>query len=225
MTNNLPMLNHSLRKYARVKMLKCVLFYAAYIAFLFAAFLSFINNRHEDAEPLQQWVYYIFGVFVLISGWWLFTMDRFVFERTVSGKIVKYNIKRNYGRSITRNAYFVIKEFTYIYLTLESNTGKRNRIKVQLFDDGYDGYYKEGDTIVRYRGLNYPISINSELNHLHLCPVCGVRTYYNDAKHVDGTLIPDFVDGLIKCSCCDHLLIDVNDLSPILSEDNIVNDL
>lgn len=202
-------LNSNLKKYASISMIKCILYYLAYIVFMFAAFLFFIKNRHEDAEPLQQWVYIIFPAFVLISGWWLFSVNRFFFERTVSGRIVKYNIKRNYGRSMKRNASFVIKEFTYIYLTIESNTGKYKRIKVQLFDDGYDGYYKDGDMIIRYRGLNYPISIESELNNVHLCPVCGVRTYYDEAKHVDGTWIPEFENDLIKCRCCGHLLLDI----------------
>ena len=209
--STVPKLNDKLIKYANTRMIKCVVYYTAYIAILSFAFWSFLSNRHEDAEPLQDWVLYIFVLFVLISGWWLFNMTRVLFERTVSGRITQYAIKRNYGRSITRNASFIIKEFTYIYLTITTDNGKRRRIKVQLFDDGYDGYYKEGDTIVRYRGLNYPISIQSEADHAHLCPVCGVRTYYNANKHINGTLMPNFVDGLIICRCCKYPLIKTND--------------
>lgn len=209
--NNVPKLNNRLIKYAKGRMFKCIAYYVTYIAFLSAAFWSFLSNRHEDAEPLQNWVLYVFIAFVLISGWWLFNISRFIFERTVSGRITQYTIKRNYGRSITRNASFIIKEFTYIYFTITTSDDKHRRIKVQLFDDGYDGYYKEGDTIVRYRGLNYPISIESESDHAHLCPVCGVRTYYNENKHVDGTWTPDIVDGLIICRCCKYPLIKLGD--------------
>ena len=210
MTNNtVPKLNDKLTKYAKTKMFKCVAYYGAYIVFLSAAFGSFVNNRHEDAEPLPIWSAYVFATFVLISGWWLFNMNRVIFERTISGRITQYTIKRNYGRSISRNASFIIKEFTYIYLTITTDSGKRRHIKVQLFDDGYDGYYKEGDTIVRYRGLNYPISIQSELDHAHLCPVCGVRTYYNENRHIDRTQSPDFVDGWIVCRCCSYPLIKI----------------
>ena len=82
--------------------------------------------------------------------------------------------------------------------------GKRGRVKLQLFEDGYDMYYRQGDTIVCFGGLDYPISLQAEARGEHICTVCGVRKYPRLDKN--GIVVND----MKVCESCGHSLVDVD---------------
>lgn len=209
---SIPSENTDLKKYAVMKHAWRMIGYAAYILVMFCAFVFFVTGRHEDAEPLKIWVYPVFTAAVFVSGWFIFNVTLFFSDRTVMGVITDMSFDRQYGRGLNRSGGATVDDHTYIKITLRTPTGKRKRIKVKLFDDGYDRYYKEGATIVKLRGLNYPLCPESEREGVHLCPICGVRTYYKEGKTVHGEAEPELFEGLILCRSCRHTLIDTDSL-------------
>ncbi len=209
---NIPKRNVDLKKYAIWKNLKYLLGYIGYCALFFLAFAGFMSRRYKGAEPLEWWVYLLFAVVVLVSGWLVCCMYRFVGDRSFSGILKRSDLTRSYDRGLSRKAGFHLEDHTYVKMRLQNEEGKKRKIKVQLFDDGYDGYYKENEEIVKFRGLNYPICIESEREGNHICAVCGVRTYYVEGKMPDGSLLPEIRDGIMICRSCGHTMINVDEL-------------
>lgn len=203
----LPKENKDLRKYAVWKNLKYLLGYLAYIAFFTFGFVFFLNGRHENAEPLKWWVYYLYPAAVLVSGWFIFRMTRFLSDRKFKGKILSMTFKRDFDRGIDRKAGFSLDDHTYVKVTAVNERGKKRKILVPLFDDGFGGYYREGDTLVKFRGLNYPLCLESEEKGNHICAVCGVRTFYKEGKMIHGEAEPRRDGDLIICRSCGHTLI------------------
>lgn len=203
----IPDANGDLGTYAKRKNLKYLVLYIAYILFFSAAFLFFVFNRHEDATPLRIWVYPVYFAAVLLSGWFVCCMHRFAWDRSFRGTVKDTGFTRSFDRGLTRKAGFAIDDHTYVKITAIDENGKKRSVRVQLFDDGYDGYYREGGTIVKYRGLNYPICPESEREGAHLCAVCGVRTYYLEGRQVYGESVPEIRNGVLICRLCGHTMI------------------
>ena len=207
MKYTIPETNKDLKTYAMRKNIKYLLSYILYVAFFASAFIYYVSNRYEGAESLKWWVYPVYFTSVLVSGWFICFMNRFLFDRSFSGKIASMGFSRSFDRGLSRKAGLSIDDHTYLKLVAVRENGRKIKVKIQLFDDGYDGYYKEGEEIVKFRGLNYPLSLESEKNGAHICAVCGVRTYYADGKAVHGTLVPEFRDGMMICRACGHTMM------------------
>ena len=203
----IPKENSDLRRYATWRNLWRLLGYIAYIAVLAAAFAFFLLGRHEDAEPLRWWIYPLYGAVVLVSGWFIFNMTRFCRDRTVSGVVSDMSYQRSFDRGLNRKAGLSIDDHTYVRMKIVTPSGRKRKIRVMLFDDGYDGYYAEGRTVVKYRGLNYPVCLESEERGAHICAVCGVRTFYKEGKMIHGEAQPERQGELIICRSCRHTLI------------------
>ena len=157
--------------------------------------------------PLRWWVYPVYFAAVVLSGWFVCCMHRFALDRDFSGTIKSMSFTRSFDRGLARKAGFNLDDHTYLRIVAVNSRGKKRRINVQLFDDGYDGYYREGGDIVKYRGLNYPICPTSEKEGAHLCAVCGVRTHYLEGRRVFGESQPEFRDGLMICRACGYTMI------------------
>lgn len=203
----IPKANADLRRYALWKNLKYLLGYIAYIALMASAFLFFLNGRHENLGQLRPWVYPVFCVAVLVSGWFIFCMNRFVGDRSFTGRIVAMTFKRDFGRGLNRQAGLSLDDHTYVKITVVDAKGHHHKTKVMLFDDGYDGYFREGRTLIKYRGLNYPLCPQAEEEGVHLCSVCGVRTYYKEGKMIHGEAQPKWDGDKLICRACGHTLI------------------
>lgn len=206
----IPDENSDLKKYALWQILWRPLAYLGFIIFMAVAFTFFVLGRHEHAEPLALWVYPVFAAVVLAGGWFIFNMTRLFTDRNVVGTIKDMGFARSFDRGLNRKAGVSLDDHTYVKIRVITPTGKKRRVKIMLFDDGYDGYYAEGRTIVRYRGLNYPLCLESEKSGAHLCTVCGVRTYYKEGKLIHGESAPEIRDGLIICRSCGHTLINID---------------
>ena len=205
--NRIPDENFDLCKYARWNNIKYPLFYAIYVAFFIAAFGFYVIGRHESLEPIKIWVYPVYALVILVSGWFVCMMSRFASDVSFTGKIVSMSLTRNFDRGLSRNASTKLDEHTYLKMTCIDSRGKRRKLKIMLFADGYDGYFAEGKTIVKYKGLNYPICPENEAEGTHLCAVCGVRTFYKDGKIIHGEAQPRMLGDLVLCRSCNHTLI------------------
>ena len=205
----IPKQNGDLRKSALKSRLAPPLLYLAYVAFFCYAFWFYISRRPEDLGKLSWWVYPIFAIAVPVSGWIVLRMGKWLFDRDFCGEIKDYELVRNYGRGLSRTASTVTDFHTYIKITAVDDNGKKRKITVQLFEDGYDGYYKTGGRLIKYKGLNYPLCLESERDGVHLCAFCGVRTYYKEGKAVHGEAQPEMRDGLVVCRSCGRTIINL----------------
>lgn len=193
----IPIKNTDLRRYALLKNAKRLIFCLLYYAFFILAYLFYIEDtRHEPLSPLYL---AIFAFAVIISGFFIFKMNSFFFDRSLVGTVQAISLVRNYDRGINRRAKHSFDFHTYLKIVVADGRSRRRKIRVSLFDDGFDGYYKEGDTVAAFRGLNYPLSFESESRGEHICVVCGARSYEkNEQMHS-------------KCLSCNYSLIDIAD--------------
>lgn len=203
----IPDENSDLVTYARYKNIKYLLYYVLYVAFFTFAFAFYLSRRYEDADPLKWWVYPVFVAAVLVSGWMICCMYRFVGDRYVNGQISEMKLIRRYDRGLSRSAGFSLDDHTYLRITAIDRDGNKRKCTVRLFDDGYDRYYREGMEIIKFRGLNYPLCPSSEHEGAHLCSVCGVRTYYKEGKTIFGEAEPEKRGELLVCRSCRHTLM------------------
>lgn len=202
-----PSENRDLRKYSLRSIIKPPLWYFVFVALLAFSFYFYLERRPEGLGGLAWWVHLIFTLVVLLSGWFIFRMTAWCLDKPLSGRIEGQEVSRSYGRGLSRGARTVVDFHTNLKITVVTDSGKRKKITVPLFDDGYDGYFKNGSQILKYKGLNYPICPESEATGSHLCTVCGVRTYYKEGKAVHGEAQPEIRDGLVICRSCGHTLV------------------
>ncbi len=199
----IPNKNADVRRYAAWTNLKCLVFYIALVAIMNLAFLSYLGRRPVGLEPLKWWIYPIFEAVIVIGGWFICRMSHFVSDRYVSGRIRSMRMVRSYGWALSRKAKLTVGFYNYVKVDVACEDGRKT-VRMQIFEDGYDGYYREGGTLVKFRGLNYPLCLESEAEGAHVCTVCGVRAYDKDVK---------LGEELSVCSSCGHTLIDIDDLN------------
>ncbi len=185
-------------RYAALKNLKRISFYIVYILIWILGYAFYL--QYPINKPFVWWVELIFASLVLLSGWLIFKMTAFVCERSFLGRIELMKVSRNYGRGITREGKFKVDFHTYRVLTVRDKKGRKRKLKFQLFDDGYDLYYREGGEIAYFRGTTYPLSLDSDDGSGDICVICGVRSY------------PELRDGKRgekpeKCSVCGRELV------------------
>ncbi len=199
-----------LKRAAIWKNLKYLLIFVVYVTFFVAAFVFFLNRRHEDAVELSWWIFPLFVTCVVISGWIICFMTRFVGDRYVCGKIEDIKCVRSFDRGLSRSGKFSLDEHTYLKLKVNTEKGDIKYLKIPLFDDGYDGYFVEGRNVVKFRGLTYPLVLESENEGMHLCTVCGTRKYFKDGKGKSGEEMR--CEDMLYCPNCSHSFIDTRKL-------------
>ena len=189
-----------LRNFSRIALYLC---YLALWGLGYAFYLSYPINK-----PFAWWVMILFCAAVAVSGWILFDMTKFIREHSFTGKIESMKVSRSYGRGVTRQGRFKIDYHTNRVLYARDSKGKRRKIRFQLFDDGYDLYYREGDRVIYFRGTRYPLSVEAEERGEHICVLCGVRVN-EPKKHGEREVDTD------RCESCRRSLIKVSDLKGI----------
>ena len=199
----IPKKNSDVRVRAFFRNFKRLLFYIAYIVMWAVAYRFYLKAPLH--RKFEWWLMLIFCAVVLISGWLIFNMTRFVFERSFSGRIESMKISRTYGRGVSRNGRFKVDYQTYRVFRIRDERGRRKKLRFQLFDDGYDLYYREGDSIAFFRGTRYPLCYEAEKRGEHICVLCGVRV--NEPRQ-EG----EREANLEYCEACRKTLINIDDI-------------
>lgn len=198
----IPKKNADLRFYAVRRNLKRIFSYVLIVVVMNLSMMSYLDKRVAGLPPIKWWVYLIFEAIVVAGGWIVCNMSLFVTDRYASGRIRSMKTVRSYGRFLSRNAKLDVGPYNYLKVVLACKGGRRS-VRIQLFEDGYDGYYREGGTLVKFRGLNYPLCLESEADGVHICSVCGVRSYDKGEDTKGKQLV---------CETCRHTIIDVKNL-------------
>ena len=198
MRARIPEENQDVRRAAFMRNFKRITYFLIYVALWAAGYLFYRSN--PLTKPLEWWAMLIFCTFVVVSGFCIFNVGKFLSERSVVGIIKSMSMSRGHGRGVTRDGRFKIDYHTYRILKIIDSRGKKRKLRFQLFDDGYDLYYREGDTVVCFRGMSYPLSIESEERGEHICVNCGVRVL-ETKKHGERPTNTDF------CEACGKSLV------------------
>ena len=199
----IPKSNRDIRACAFFTNFRRIALYVAYIAMWVLGYKFYLMSPTN--KPFVLWVMLIFCAVIAISGWILFDMTRFILEHSFTGKIESMRVSRTYGRGVTRQGRFKIDYHTYRVLVVKDAKGRRKKLRFQLFDDGYDLYYREGDRVTYFRGTRYPLCHEAEERGEHICVLCGVRV--NEPKHHGERAVDtDY------CSACGKTLIKIEDL-------------
>ena len=194
------------RRAAFMRNFKRITLFLLYAALWALGYLFYLSNPIH--KPFTWWAMLIFCVIVVLSGSFIFNIGKFLTEKSFVGIIKSMSVSRTYGRGVTRDGRFKIDYHTYRVLKITDSKGKKRKLKFQLFDDGYDLYYREGDTVTYFRGTTYPLSLEAEERGEHICLLCGVRAI-ETKKHGERQTNTEYCEacgrGLVKISSLEKL--------------------
>lgn len=206
MKPRIPRENGDVRRAAFMRNFNRVALFLFYAGLWAVGYLFYLSNPHN--KPFSWWVMLIFCVTILISGYFIFNVGKFLTEKNLVGIIKSMSVSRTYGRGVTREGRFKIDYHTYRVLKIVDSKGKKRKLKFQLFDDGYDLYYREGDRVAYFRGTKYPICFEAEERGEHICVMCGVRVK-ETRRHGDREANTDY------CEACGYSLINTDEIKAI----------
>ena len=185
---------------------KRIAFFLLYVCMWALGYLFYLSNPYN--KPLSWWMMLIFCTLIAVSGFFIFNVGKFLTERSFVGIIKSMSVSRTYGRGVTREGRFKIDYHTYRVLKITDSMGRKRKLRFQLFDDGYDLYYREGDTVAYFRGTGYPLSLESEGRGEHICVMCGVRAIER-RHHKDREVNTEY------CEACGKTLVKISSLEKL----------
>ena len=154
---------------------------ALFLAFFFVSFFAFDRNGTLLFIAVALLVGNGVAGSVINSKIHLFMKRGATYRATVVSKAVHTPIRR--GRTLSYQAYvYHVYPEGYLKpnetnrfgggfsLTLQTADGKRHR--VYLATKNHFGLYEEGDEVVKYAALPYPVIVSRKVN-LSVCPACG----------------------------------------------------
>ena len=191
------------RRAAFARNFKRITLFLLYVALWALGYLFYRSNPQN--KPFAWWAMLIFCSAIVVSGFFIFNIGKFFNERSLVGIIKSMSVSRTYGRGVTRGGRFKIDYHTYRVLKITDSNGKKRKLKFQLFDDGYDLYYREGDTVAYFRGTTYPLSLEAEERGEHICVMCGVRVM-ETKKHGERPTDTEY------CEACGMKLVKISSL-------------
>ncbi|MBE6554279.1 MAG: hypothetical protein E7666_08060 [Ruminococcaceae bacterium] len=194
----LPKQNRDLLYYAARRTLLRILGFLLWLALWIGGALSY-NHNHATYPPqllILGWRLFFLVLASLVSGILIFRMWRLFTDRTCHGLIERSSLSRSYAPSGDPHtaADYDFRLNTKLLLRLEN--GKKKTLCFEQ-KNGFYHYYYEGNKIVRFRGLPYPILLDPNAPHGYVCAACGTWS----------------ADKTDRCARCRHTVIDPKDLN------------
>lgn len=197
----IPQTNKDLRRYVlRRDLGKLALYLLWTVAWGTGAVAYNLNHTTYPPERLLLgWRLVLWMAVGLGIGFFLFRIHRMLADRSVSGVLTESGLSRGYATSSDPGG---LKAVTYDFrlykvLRLRLANGRRKRIRIEEKQGSYL-YYREGDRLVSFHGLPYPINADATGEQGWLCAACG-RVH------------PSKLDA---CDQCGFSLIDPKELTP-----------
>ncbi len=200
MMYRLPKQNRDLRYYAIRKTILRILGFVLWLALWIGGAISY-NINHATYPPqllILGWRLFFLILASFVSGILLFRMWRLFTDKTCFGVIERSSLSRSYApsRDPGTAADYDFRLNTKLRLRLENGKAKTLCFEQK---NGFYHYYYEGNKIVRFRGLPYPILLDPAAPHGYVCAACGSRS----AEKAD------------RCPHCRHSIIDPSELVKI----------
>ncbi|MBQ9131579.1 MAG: hypothetical protein IJX62_03810 [Clostridia bacterium] len=195
----IPKKYKALRSYVLKKDLKRILLWLLWMALCLAGALSY-NYNHQTYPPERRMVGWRMAVWILATallGFFLFRCWEFISLRALRGTISESGLSHSYTPSATPFFKLDFDFRTNTALRIRLANGKKKGLRFEE-KDGFYYYYYEGNEILRFHGLPYPINLDPAAPHGYLCVVCG--RIHNQMQPL--------------CDACELPLIDPKELTP-----------
>jgi len=173
---SIPKSNRDLRRLSVKRTVLRVLGFLLWVALWYSGAVIY-NQNHMTYPPERRMVSWRLAAWMgiaVLSGILLFRMWRLITDRKVSGVIESSGLSHRYTAAedgtLLQATNFDFRLHTAI--TVRSSNGKLHRLRFEQ-KNGFYMYYHEGNRIVRFRGLPYPVNTDPEAKHGYVCSVCG----------------------------------------------------
>lgn len=193
----IPKQNRDLCFYAARKTILRILGFLLWLALWIGGAISYnLNHATYPAQLLiLGWRFVFLILAALASGILLFRMWRLFTYATCFGVIEHSSLSRSYSPSGDPRtaADYDFRLNTKLRLRMENG-----KTKTLCFEqkNGFYHYYYEGNKIVRFRGLPYPILLDPAAPHGYVCAACGAWS----------------AERVTHCPRCHHTIIDPAEL-------------
>ena len=197
MKARIPSKNRDLFRYVCRKDILRVLGYLLWIVAFYMGASSYNKKRPNspDSRLIVGWKFWVYMLAVVVIGFFVFRIWKFFIDRTFAGEVQRSALSRSYSASQDPNS----SEYDFrlnTHLTVRTSNGKLRRIRFEQ-KDGFYQYYHEGNTVLHFHGLPYPVCTDPEAPYGYVCAACG-----HHHKGLDS-----------HCAVCGHSLIDPKDLN------------
>ncbi len=159
------------------------------------------NNNHKTYPDYRRIIGWKFAVCVLaavVSGILIFKLWKLMTDRTRVGTVIASGISHTYTGSSDPDGTSNDYDFrTHTTLRIRLDDGRTRRLRFEQ-KNGFYLYYHEGERIVKFHGLPYPLNLDRTEAHGRICSACGTH-----AKK-----------GTVLCDACSLPLIDPNTVEP-----------
>ena len=171
----LPKQYRQLRKHVQHRDRKKLVFFAAWLLFFLANALLYNYNHqtYSASRRLVGWRLVLFLAIAAVIGFFLFRLWTFFTDHTYRGRIHTSGLSHSYTPP---DDPYAIKSINYDFRTntrLMVMTGKKkHRLRFEQKQGCY-WYYNEGEEILHFHGLPYPINLDPTAPHGYICLACG----------------------------------------------------
>ncbi len=133
------------------------------------------NLNHKTYPPERRmigWKMVLWIIAGAIVGAFLFKLWQMMLDRTLVGTVRRSELSRSYSstQDVAGSRDYDFR--TNTVLCLQLNNGKRKRIRFEQ-KNGFYLYYREGERLVKFSGLPYPINLDPDATHGCVCAACG----------------------------------------------------
>ena len=187
----IPQKNADLRRYALRQTLLRPVGFLAWLLLWIGTAISY-NQNHQTYPEHRRFVGWRMALVVAIavgSGILLFRLWRLYTDRTQRGVIISTGISRSSCED-TGNGRGDYDFRLNTVLVIAREDGQKKKIRFEQ-KNGFYQYYHEGNRIVRFRGLTYPLCLDPAAPHGYVCSACGrwTQTYTPQCEHCNRSLI------------------------------------
>lgn len=169
--NHRDLSRHVLRR----ELLRIVTFLLWVGAFLAGALYYNYGHRHlPERRLLLGWKLWVWMAAAVLLGFLLFRVWRLFTDRAAHGVITQSTLSRSYDSSKDPGGYTAVDYDFRLNTRLRVTTPSGRRVRMRFEQkNGFYQYYHEGEEILRYRGLPYPINLSPDAPYGYVCVACG----------------------------------------------------
>lgn len=173
----IPKQYKDLRRHVLVRDLRKLILFAVWMLVFWGNALLY-NYNHQTYPPERRfvgWRMALFLAIVAVLGFFVFRMWTFFTDRTYAATVFRSGLSHSYSPP---DEPYGIKAANYDFRTntkLEvaiDGKEKRHRLHFEQKNGCY-WYYNEGERILHFHGLPYPLNLDPTAPHGYICLACG----------------------------------------------------
>ena len=172
----IPKQYRDLRRHVLWRDAKKLLGYVAWVLFFLfnALFYNYNHQTYPIDRQLTGWRMALFMAIVAVVGFFVFRLWTFLTDRTYTGVIRTSGLSHSYSPP---DEPYGIKAANYDFrtntkLTVVTDKQKKHRLRFEQKQGSY-WYYNEGERILHFHGLPYPLNLDTSAPHGYICLACG----------------------------------------------------